>query len=107
MLVQDSFLLSAHQILSKALGHGHPTSLCMGIVLVQLSAPGTGDPRGPEAALSGHFLAVSRGTIDFFLKKTTKKTLSPIQAVFALELKALRPPPAPGSFSFSCSRKGC
>lgn len=60
-----------------------------------------------KAALSGHFLTVLRRTIDFFLKKTTKKTLSPIQAVFPLELKALRPRPAPGSFSFCCSRKGC
>lgn len=36
-----------------------------------------------------------------FPPENNKKTLSPIQAVLALELKALRPLPAPGSFLFA------
>lgn len=73
----------------------------MGIVLGQFTGPITENPGGPKAALSGHFLAVSRGTIDIFPQENNKKALSPIQAVLALELKALRPLPAPGSFPFA------
>lgn len=77
-----------------------PPLWCMGIVLVKLSVPKL-KIGGSKAALSGHFFAVSRGAIDFFLNKAAKKNLSPIQAVLALELKALRPLPAPGSFPFA------